>query len=302
MSKVNPFQPASKSVALDGKTSTFTHRGLPDHLARRVEDIALNSLVPFPNHPFKVLDDDAMASLMDSIARDGIHTPLIIRPNKNDDNHFEIISGHRRAHAAQKLGLNSVPAIVVHVDDDRATVMMVDANLNRPKLLLSERAKSMRQRYEALRHQGVNRGSTTDITAQFLGKHYQKSEKTIRRMVALGRLPDSVLDLVDARRISETFARGLLRLSHSQAEHVATYIRQNPDIKIDKKSLPALNELAIASPAFSSAQLDHIFRATPSNETITVRIPVSWLPKDIVTRSQITDFLGQAIQAYQSNQ
>ena len=118
----------------------------------RVQNIPVRELIPFKNHPFKVLDDEAMLRTTESIAEYGVLTPLIARPLDNGE--YEIISGHRRAHAAELAGLSEVPVLVRDMDDDAATVLMVDSNLQRENILPSERAFAYRMKLEALNHQG----------------------------------------------------------------------------------------------------------------------------------------------------
>ena len=118
----------------------------------KVQKIALTELVPFRNHPFKVVDDEAMLRTTESIAQFGVLTPLIARPN--EDGTYEIISGHRRAHAAAAAGLTEVPVIVRDMDDDAATVLMVDSNLQREEILPSERAFAYKMKLEAMKRQG----------------------------------------------------------------------------------------------------------------------------------------------------
>lgn len=119
----------------------------------KVRNISLTELVPFKNHPFKVVDDEAMLRTTESIVQFGVLTPLIAR--SLDDGSYEIISGHRRAHAAEAAGLSEVPVIVREMDDDEATVLMVDSNLQREEILPSERAFAYKMKMEAMRHQGI---------------------------------------------------------------------------------------------------------------------------------------------------
>ena len=118
-----------------------------------MQPVAIDKLVPFKNHPFKVVDDEAMLRTTESIAQYGVLTPLIARPLENGT--FEIISGHRRAHAALAAGLTEVPVLVRQMDDDAATVLMVDSNLQRENILPSERAFAYKMKLEAMKHQGT---------------------------------------------------------------------------------------------------------------------------------------------------
>ncbi len=129
-------------------------------VAETVQRMPLSELHPFEGHPFKVLDDDAMAETVDSIRQMGVANPLIVRPDP--DGGYEIISGHRRHHAAELAGLDTIPVIVRELDDDAAVIMMVDSNLQRENILPSERAKAYKMKLEALKHQG----SRTDLTCE----------------------------------------------------------------------------------------------------------------------------------------
>ena len=130
----------------------------------RVQNIPVRELIPFKNHPFKVLDDEAMLRTTESIAEYGVLTPLIARPL--DHGGYEIISGHRRAHAAELAGLSEVPVLVRDMDDDAATVLMVDSNLQRENILPSERAFAYKMKLEAMKHQG----SRSDLTSTQLAQ------------------------------------------------------------------------------------------------------------------------------------
>lgn len=172
----------------------------------RVQNISISDLVPFRNHPFKVIDDEAMLRTTESISQYGVLTPLIARPM--EDGSYEIISGHRRAHAAELAGLSEVPVLVRQMDDDAATVLMVDSNLQRETILPSERAFAYKMKLEAMKHQG----SRTDLTSsqvgtklrtdQIMAEELGESRNQIQRYIRLTNLIPEVLDLVDQKQIS----------------------------------------------------------------------------------------------------
>ena len=172
----------------------------------RVQSIRLSALVPFKEHPFKVVDDEAMLRTTESIAQYGVLTPLIARPL--EDGSYEIISGHRRAHAAELAGLTEVPVLVRRMDDDAATVLMVDSNLQRENILPSERAYAYKMKLEAMKHQGER----TDLTSVQLGPKLDaasrigddagESRSQIKRYIRLTNLIPEVLDMVDQKQIS----------------------------------------------------------------------------------------------------
>ena len=175
----------------------------------RVQSIRLSALVPFKEHPFKVVDDEAMLRTTESIAQYGVLTPLIARPL--EDGSYEIISGHRRAHAAELAGLTEVPVLVRRMDDDAATVLMVDSNLQRENILPSERAFAYKMKLEAMKHQagrptqenysqvGNNSGK---LSSEEMAEELGTSKNQIFRFIRLTNLIPEVLDMVDQKQIS----------------------------------------------------------------------------------------------------
>lgn len=188
----------------------------------RVQSIRLNALVPFKEHPFKVIDDEAMLRTTESIAQYGVLTPLIARPL--EDGSYEIISGHRRAHAAEMAGLTEVPVLVRDMDDDAATVLMVDSNLQRENILPSERAYAYKMKLEAMKHQGER----TDLTsvqvgpkldaASKIGDDTGESRSQIKRYIRLTNLIPELLDMVDQKQISFNPAVELSYLAPEEQE------------------------------------------------------------------------------------
>ena len=174
--------------------------------AETVQRMPLSQLHPFEGHPFKVLDDDAMTETVESIRQMGVANPLIVRPDP--DGGYEIISGHRRHHAAELAGLDAIPVIVRELDDDAAVIMMVDSNLQRENILPSERAKAYKMKMDALRHQGQRTDLTSpQVAAKFraddeVGKGAGVSGDTVRRFVRLTNLIPEVLDMVDEKKIA----------------------------------------------------------------------------------------------------
>lgn len=198
----------------------------------RVQNIPVRELVPFKNHPFKVLDDEAMLRTTESIAEYGVLTPLIARPL--DHGGYEIISGHRRAHAAELAGLSEVPVLVRDMDDDAATVLMVDSNLQRENILPSERAFAYRMKLEALNHQG-QRSDLTSVQVEqksnarsILAKETGSSEATIFRFIRLTNLVPDLLDLVDCKQISFNPA---VELSYLSPEEQETFLQAMDEVQ-----------------------------------------------------------------------
>ena len=157
----------------------------------RVQNIRISELVPFKDHPFKVVDDEAMLRTTESIAQYGVLTPLIARPM--EDGEYEIISGHRRAHAAEMAGLTEVPVLVRDMDDDAATVLMVDSNLQRESILPSERAFAFKMKLEALSHQGQRSDLTSvqvapKLSTEIIGESAGMSKDNVKRFIRLTNL------------------------------------------------------------------------------------------------------------------
>ena len=194
MPKAKPKEPEAQTVAA------------AEAMTETVQRFPLSELHPFEGHPFKVLDDDAMAETVESIRMVGIANPLIVRPDP--DGGYEIISGHRRHHAAELAGLDAIPVIVRELDDDAAVIMMVDSNLQRENILPSERAKAYKMKMDALRHQGQRTDLTSpQVAAKFraddeVGKGAGVSGDTVRRFVRLTNLIPEVLDMVDEKKIA----------------------------------------------------------------------------------------------------
>ena len=198
----------------------------------RVQSIRLSALVPFKEHPFKVVDDEAMLRTTESIAQYGVLTPLIARPL--EDGSYEIISGHRRAHAAELAGLTEVPVLVRQMDDDAATVLMVDSNLQRENILPSERAYAYKMKLEAMKHQGER----TDLTsvqvgpkldaASKIGDDAGESRSQIKRYIRLTNLIPELLDLVDQKQISFNPA---VELSYLKAEEQEMFLQAMDEVQ-----------------------------------------------------------------------
>ena len=188
----------------------------------RVQNISISELVPFKDHPFKVVDDEAMLRTTESIAQYGVLTPLIARPLENGG--YEIISGHRRAHAAELAGLTEVPVLVRQMDDDAATVLMVDSNLQRENILPSERAYAYKMKLEAMKHQG----SRSDLTScqvgtklrsdQLVAENTGDSARTVQRYIRLTNLIPELLEMVDQKQISFNPAVELSYLAPEEQE------------------------------------------------------------------------------------
>ena len=189
----------------------------------RVQNISISELVPFKDHPFKVVDDEAMLRTTESIAQYGVLTPLIARPL--EDGGYEIISGHRRAHAAEMAGLTEVPVLVRQMDDDAATVLMVDSNLQRENILPSERAYAYKMKMEAMRRQAgrPSKENPRQVvgnyeTADLIGQESGESGRQVQRYIRLTNLIPELLEMVDQKQISFNPAVELSYLAPEEQE------------------------------------------------------------------------------------
>ena len=217
------------NISLSSYDDIFeTDESRADSQLEKVQKIPISELVPFKNHPFRVVDDEAMLRTTESIAQFGVLTPLIARPL--EDGGYEIISGHRRAHAAEAAGLTEVPVIVRDMDDDAATVLMVDSNLQRESILPSERAFAYKMKLEAMNHQGSRTdlqqaGTSTQVVPRLrsneeLGAQNNQSRETVRRFIRLTNLIPELLDMVDQKQISFNPAVELSYLTPEEQQHV----------------------------------------------------------------------------------
>lgn len=191
----------------------------------RVQNISISELVPFKDHPFKVVDDEAMLRTTESIAQYGVLTPLIARPLEGGG--YEIISGHRRAHAAEMAGLTEVPVLVRQMDDDAATVLMVDSNLQRENILPSERAYAYKMKLEAMKHQGerldltsgqLGQKSVGAVSRDVLAEQSGESSRQVQRYIRLTNLIPELLEMVDQKQISFNPAVELSYLAPEEQE------------------------------------------------------------------------------------
>ena len=209
------------NLALKGLDDLFsTEENRQEEQREQVQQIPIDELHPFTNHPFKVLDDEAMTRTVESIAQYGVLAPLIARPRPDGDG-YEIISGHRRQYAAKLAGLDTLPVIVRQMSDDAAVILMVDSNLQREHILPSERAFAYKMKLDAIKNQGARSDLTSTQVAQKLsvekvGDDAGVSKDTIRRFIRLTNLIPELLDMVDEKKISFNPAVELSYLDESQ--------------------------------------------------------------------------------------
>lgn len=229
------------NISLKSYEDIFTTEEKRQETGEQVVMIPVNQIHEFKNHPFKVLDDEDMRKTVDSIREYGVLVPVIIRPDGNGE--YEMISGHRRRYASIMAGKKEVPAIIREMDDDTATILMVDSNLQREHILPSERAKAYKMRMEALKHQGKR----TDLTScqvgtrlradEELAKQTGESARTVQRFVRLNNLIPELLDLVDEKKIAFNPA---VEISYMKPE--------------EQKEFYEAMEIAQTTPSLSQAQ------------------------------------------------
>jgi len=212
----------SENLALKGLDDLFsTEEKRQEEQREQVQQIPIDALHPFTNHPFKVLDDEAMTRTVESIAQYGVLAPLIARPRPDGDG-YEIISGHRRQYAAKLAGLDTLPVIVRQMSDDAAVILMVDSNLQREHILPSERAFAYKMKLEAIKNQGARSDLTSpQVAAKFrsddaVAKDQGISGDTVRRYIRLTDLVPELLDMVDEKKIAFNPAVELSYLDESQ--------------------------------------------------------------------------------------
>ena len=205
-------------------------------------DLEIAKIRPFKDHPFKVLDDEKMQDLMESIRINGILSPVLVRPIGNDT--YEMVSGHRRMHAAMMLGMDTVPAIIREMTDDEAVVKMVDANIQREELLPSEKAFAYKMKMDAMRRQAGRPAKDNSRqfvgnfeTADVVGKENGESGRQVQRYIRLTELIPELLDYVDQKRIQFTVAVEISYIEQEIQKWLFEYIKDNGAVKLNQITL-----------------------------------------------------------------
>lgn len=252
----------------------------------------LSDLHPFEGHPFKVLDDELMEQTVESIKQIGVVSPLIVRPDPEGG--FEILSGHRRLHAAQLAGLETVPVIVKEMDDDAAIIFMVDSNLQRENILPSERAFSYKMKLEAMKHQGQRGDLTSDQVGQKswavnqLADDANESKTQVQRFIRLTNLIPEILDMVDEKKIAFNPAVELSYLKPSEQKEfleAMDYAQASPSLsqaqrlkKLSQEGDCTLDAMCEVMNEIKKDELDHV---TIKNEVLRKYFPKSYTPKQM---------------------
>jgi ParB family chromosome partitioning protein len=260
-------------------------------------EMPLSDLHPFEGHPFKVLDDELMEQTVESIKQIGVVSPLIVRPDPEGG--FEILSGHRRLHAAQLAGLETVPVIVNEMDDDAAIIFMVDSNLQRENILPSERAFSYKMKLEAMKHQGERSDLQPETTSRQLGEKLQtsvavmseemgESQRQIQRFIRLTNLIPEILDMVDEKKIAFNPAVELSYLKPSEQKEfleAMDYAQASPSLsqaqrlkKLSQEGGCTLDAMCEVMNEIKKDELDHV---TIKNEVLRKYFPKSYTPKQM---------------------
>ena len=258
-------------------------------------EMPLSDLHPFEGHPFKVLDDELMEQTVESIRQIGVVSPLIVRPDPEGG--FEILSGHRRLHAAQLAGLETVPVIVKEMDDDAAIIFMVDSNLQRENILPSERAFSYKMKLEAMKHQGergdltsgqVGQKSVGTVSRDIVAEQAGDSSRNVQRFIRLTNLISEILDMVDEKKIAFNPAVELSYLKPSEQKEfleAMDYAQASPSLsqaqrlkKLSQEGGCTLEAMCEVMNEIKKDELDHV---TIKNEVLRKYFPKSYTPKQM---------------------
>ena len=233
-------------------------------------EIELRLIHPFKDHPFKVVDDDKMQDLVDSIKMNGVLSPVLLR--EAERGHYEMISGHRRMHAAELVGLETIPAIIRELSDDEATIMMVDSNIQREELLPSEKAFALKMKMDAMRHQGTCRHDVDKLatvserkTANMVGESSGMAARSVQRYIRLTELIPELLDMVDTKRITFVAGVEISYIDQSIQKWLCEYIHDNGVIKPEQ--ITALRS-RLESGSINQSQMISIL-----NENLKGRLP-----------------------------
>ena len=298
----------SLNVSLKGADDIFsTEESRQEQQREQVQQIPIGELFPFKNHPFKVLDDESMQRTVESVEQYGVLSPLIARPRPEGS--YEIISGHRRQHAAQLAGLDTLPVIVRNMDDDAAVLLMVDSNLQRENILPSERAFAYKMKLEALKNQGARSDLTSRQVvgkleaADLVGKGNEESGRQVQRFIRLTNLIPELLDMVDEKKIAFNPAVELSYLDESQQ-------RDFLEAMEDTQNAPSLSQAQrlkklaqeghfsydVAFAVMGEEKKDELDKVVIKNDTLRKYFPRSYTPK------QMEDTIIKLLEQWQRKQ
>ena len=297
----------SLNVSLKGADDIFsTEESRQEQQREQVQQIPIGELFPFKNHPFKVLDDESMQRTVESVEQYGVLSPLIARPRPEGG--YEIISGHRRQHAAQLAGLDALPVIVRNMDDDAAVLLMVDSNLQRETILPSERAFAYKMKLEALKNQGARSDLTSvqvapKLSTEKIGEEVGMSKDNVKRYIRLTNLVPELLDMVDEKKIAFNPAVELSYLDESQQ-------RDFLEAMNDTQNAPSLSQAQrlkklaqeghfsydVAFAVMGEEKKDELDKVVIKNDTLRKYFPRSYTPK------QMEDTIIKLLEQWQRKQ
>ena len=299
---------SNANLALKGLDEMFsTEESRQEQKREQVQQIPIEELVPFKEHPFKVLDDEAMQRTVESVAQYGVLAPLIARPSPEGG--YEIISGHRRQHAAELAGLDTLPVIVREMTDDAAVILMVDSNLQRENILPSERAFAYKMKLEALKNQGAR----SDLTSSQIGTKLRADEKVaqdlgesrnqIQRFIRLTNLVPELLDLVDEKKISFNPAVELSYLDEAQQRDFLQAMDETqnaPSLSQAQRMKKLAQEGKLTYEAafaiMGEAKKDELDKVVIKNDTVKKYFPRSYTPR------QMEDVIIKLLEQWQRRQ
>ncbi|MGL0888590.1 ParB/RepB/Spo0J family partition protein [Faecalibacterium duncaniae] len=297
----------SLNVSLKGADDIFsTEESRQEQQREQVQQIPIGELFPFKNHPFKVLDDESMQRTVESVEQYGVLSPLIARPRPEGG--YEIISGHRRQHAAQLAGLDALPVIVRNMDDDAAVLLMVDSNLQRENILPSERAFAYKMKLEALKNQGARSDLTSvqvapKLSTEKIGEEVGMSKDNVKRYIRLTNLIPELLDMVDEKKIAFNPAVELSYLDEAQQ-------RDFLEAMEDTQNAPSLSQAQrlkklaqeghfsydVAFAVMGEEKKDELDKVVIKNDTLRKYFPRSYTPK------QMEDTIIKLLEQWQRKQ
>ena len=297
----------SLNVSLKGADDIFsTEESRQEQQREQVQQIPIGELFPFKDHPFKVLDDESMQRTVESVEQYGVLSPLIARPRPEGG--YEIISGHRRQHAAQLAGLDALPVIVRQMDDDAAVLLMVDSNLQRENILPSERAFAYKMKLEALKNQGARSDLTSvqvapKLSTEKIGEEVGMSKDNVKRYIRLTNLVPELLDMVDEKKIAFNPAVELSYLDESQQ-------RDFLEAMNDTQNAPSLSQAQrlkklaqeghfsydVAFAVMGEEKKDELDKVVIKNDTLRKYFPRSYTPK------QMEDTIIKLLEQWQRKQ
>ena len=299
---------SNANLALKGLDEMFsTEESRQEQKREQVQQIPIEELFPFKEHPFKVLDDEAMQRTVESVAQYGVLAPLIARPRPEGG--YEIISGHRRQHAAELAGLDTLPVIVREMTDDAAVILMVDSNLQRENILPSERAFAYKMKLEALKNQGARSDLTSAQigrkleAADIVGQEAGESRNQVRRFIRLTNLIPELLDLVDEKKISFNPAVELSYLDEAQQRDFLQAMDETQNApslsqaqRMKKLAQEGKFTYEAAFAIMGEAKKDELDKVVIKNDTLKKYFPRSYTPR------QMEDVIIKLLEQWQRRQ